>query len=158
MPKVSKIGIIVPHLGTCQIAHYAVRYINYMLAQTSKFDFVLFYEELVKPRIRPMCASVNISEIWAFDGAIISYNIENTITAINAICPKTKIFYAWDVEWIRPKKNNFLYNMQAYRSPDVKLIARSKSHADAIAKYSNRVPDAIIDNFNLPEIIKHFVP
>ena len=155
MQKASKIGIIVPHLGTCQVSHYAVRYVNYILQKTSEFDFVIFYEELVKPKMRPMCAAMNMSEIWSFDGTLISCNINNTIAAIKAISPQKKIFYAWDLEWIRPGKNDYLHNMQAYRSPEIELVARSPSHAAAIAKYCNRNPDTIINNFNLIDIIDY---
>ena len=63
------------------------------------------------------------------------------------------IFYVWDLEWIRPGKNIYLYNYGAFQRAN-KVIARSQAHAKAIENYSNRKVDSVIEEFSVSEIIK----
>lgn len=62
------------------------------------------------------------------------------------------IFYVWDLEWLRPGKNDYLYNLQAYNDVDV-LIARHTEHIAPIKNYSNREP-IMIKDFDLEEIMR----
>jgi len=156
MQKVFKLGVLLPHLGPSQASCIAINYANHLSEQHHDYDFTLFYEELMTPCIRPKCSTLNISEIWAFDGVLISSTINNTISAINAIAPRKKLFYVWDLEWLRGHKD-YMFNMQAYRSKEITLIARSVSHASAISNYCNREVDSIIEDFNLSKIIEQYV-
>jgi hypothetical protein len=149
------IGIVVPHIGSSQISFYAIKEIHKLAHQGYEHDLVLFFEQLTPPLLQPQCATMCVNELMSFKGILITTNIENTIMTLsrNSRSNNQIIFYVWDLDWMRPGKNNFLYNYRAF-SESTKVIARSQKHALAIENYSNRSPDKILENFNIKEMIK----
>ena len=149
------IGIVIPHLGSSQTAFYALKEINRLVEQKYEHDLVIFFEQLVSPLIQPQCATMCINELMSFRGILITTNIDNTTMAIarNSNSNNKLIFFVWDLEWMRPNKNIYLYNYKAFNSVH-QLIARSQNHALAIENYSNRKVDKVLERFDLEEIIK----
>jgi hypothetical protein len=149
------IGIVVPHLGPSQISFYAIKEINRLVAEKYPHDLVLFFEQLINPVIQPQCASMCINELMSFKGILITTTIDNTTMSIARNTRKDNkiVFYVWDLEWMRPNKNIYLYNYKAFNSVH-KLIARSENHKKAIENYANRPIDKIIEDFNIEEILK----
>lgn len=143
-----KIGFYLPHLGASQAAFYAINTANYLFGKPD-LDVTIFYQELFQPCSKPLCATLNGSEVWTFDGILITTNINTTIMATNALSPKRRLFYVWDLEWLRPNNKDFFYNIQAYRNPKVELVARTLAHAQVIENYANRPVNAIIPDFNI---------
>ena len=129
------IGIVVPHLGLSQISFSAISFAN------KENNAVLFFEQLITPCIPIKCATMCVNELMSFRGSLITTTIESTLMANELINKNVAdhIFYVWDLEWLRPNKNNYLYNLKAYNCAD-KLIARSEEHADPIRNYCNRQP------------------
>lgn len=150
---ITKIGVILPHLGPSQLAFNVVNQINQLSNFNNNFDFMLFFENLVKPCINPNCAAVNANEIWSFEGILISTNINAAIASAKAVNRARNIFYVWDLEWLRGM-TDFPFNMQAYRNPNVELVARSQHHVRAIEDYCNRKVSKVIEDINLIEIVK----
>jgi len=149
--KPKNIGIIVPNLGANQMGFFALNYVNNLVTQTN-VDCTLFYEELVQPCTKPLCATLNISEIWSFNGILISTTIDNTLFSIKSVAAKRKLFYVWDLEWIRRKKN-YMYNLQAYQN--IELITRSFEYARLLENYCNKKVKAIVPDFNLYGILEY---
>ncbi len=149
MQNVCSIGIILPNLAPSQMCYYAVRNVNLLLTHSNQHDVTIFYEELAQASVLLKCATMNISEIWSFHGVLISTTISNTLASIQAINSSKKIFYVWDLEWLRPGMQNYLHNIQAYRSNKVKLVARNKDHAKVIEDYCNRKVDGVVENFQI---------
>jgi hypothetical protein len=82
-----------------------------------------------------------------FRGTLVTTNIANTLMCnklINRNAVKL-IFYVWDLEWLRPGKQNFLYNVEAYKIPDI-LVVRNKEHFFPLLNYCGREPQ--IKNFS----------
>ena len=156
MQKVFSVGIIVPSFLSSQMVYYSTKYTNVLLSQSNLYDIVFFYEQLAQMHLKPLCACMNISEIWSFSGLLVSTTIHNTILASKAIIPAKKVFYVWDLEWLRPGNQNYLYNIQAYRSPHIELVARSMDHAQVIENYCNRQVKAVIPNFQIDGFINVF--
>ena len=143
------IGVLLPHLGASQASFLAIQEISKL-----KEDSVLFFEELSSPCLPVRCATICINELMSFSGTLITTNIRNTMTAASLVNRKQVklIFYVWDLEWLRPGKNDYLYNLQAYNDVDV-LIARHTEHIAPIKNYSNREP-IMIEDFDLEEIMR----
>lgn len=153
----TKIGIILPHLGSSQLSYFVINQINTHVSQSNKFDFVIFYEDLSPVCIRPLCATMNMNEIWAFDGLLISTNITNALASLKTVNMAKKVFYAFDLEWMRNSRHDIFNNMKVFQDENMGLIARSNYHAKSIEKYSGRKPDVIIPNFHMETIANQFV-
>ena len=148
----NKIGIIIDDLSASQLSYYVIKNINEYLG-SADCDFVIFFENSSTSILQPEVGTMNINEIWGFDGILISTSVSTTLSMINTFA-KAKYFYVWDLEWTRRHGKDFSYLIQAYNNKDVKLIARSKEHALAIENYANRTVDHIVNNFNLKKIVR----
>jgi hypothetical protein len=106
--------------------------------------------------ISPTCIDSNrmIScwhDAYSFDGKILSTSLESTRFALTL--PVSEVYYyVWDLEWLRPFKNNYIDNLNIIHDPKVKLIARSESHKKAIELYSNKTVNQIIENFSYEQL------
>ena len=152
MQNPSSIGIIIKDFHPSQLIYYSVKYANLLVNQGGEYDITFFYEQLSPISIKPSCAIMNISEIWSFTGTLIATNLESALLLTKVISSANKIFYVWDLEWLRQYKN-YLYNIQVYLSNELKLVARSIDHAKAINKYCNRNVNAVIPNCQLVEFL-----
>ena len=153
-----KLGIILNDTSANQLAYHVISNINKEVERTNKNDYVLFFENASSVVISPACACMNSSEIWNFDGVLISTTVSNTLSSINAVTPKRKYFYVWDLEWGRRNGSDFENLVRVYSDPEISLIARSKDHAIAIENYCNRSVAGTVSNFNtkqLMDIINH---
>jgi hypothetical protein len=149
------IGIVLPHIGNAQISYYAIKAINNAIAQSREHDFVLFFEQITTPVIKPDCGTMCVNELMLFQGTLITTTLANTAMAISQSSRKANkiIYYVWDLEWLRPNKNNYLENFKTFNLAS-ELVARSTNHAKAIQNYCNRQVSRIIPEFNLAEIIQ----
>jgi hypothetical protein len=141
------IGIIVPNLGTSQLSVYAISFANKLFK--TEHDCCLFYRDLSAHCIDIKAGCMTISEVWGFKGTLISTCLYDTEFLLKSISSGKKIFYIWDLEFLRNNKD-YIKNTSIYRNPDIILAARSQSHAKAIENYCNRPVDMIVEDFNFP--------
>lgn len=149
------IGIVIPHLGASQIGFYAINAINDLIAQKYQGDIVLFFEQVTVPILQPQCGTMCINELMSFKGILITTTLTNTdmTLARNSRSENKIIHYVWDLEWMRPRHNNYLENFRIFNQVN-KLVARSENHARALSNYCNRTIDLVSPQFNISEIIK----
>jgi hypothetical protein len=149
------IGVVIPHLGQSQIGFSAIKAINKIALDGYQHDLVLFFEQFTMPVIQPQCAAMCINELVSFKGTFITSTLNNTsmVLARNSRKKNKVVFYVWDIEWMRPGMNNYLYNYGVFNGV-TKIIARSPEHARAIENYCNRKVDLVLTEFNVNEMIK----
>ena len=129
------LGIIIPHMGSSQISYEAINLASKMN------NAVIFFEQLVAPCVPVQCSTMCITEVMTFSGLLVTTTIENTIMAAKISNRKKLklVFYVWDLEWLRPGKNNYLHNIAAYNLADV-LVVRNQDHVAPLLNYCNRQP------------------
>ena len=153
MTQLTKFGVILDDLTMSQKTFLAITQINKRVQEDLSFDAVIFTKNMAIPCIRPKCANVFIQEIAHYDGMLIATDLDSAMIMIKSVNRAKKAFYVWDLEWIRRSKD-FLENMNVYRSPEIKLVARSETHAKEIEKYSGRKVEAVVDDFNLDKLLE----
>lgn len=148
------INFLVSDLHASQSAYYLTRNINEYTKKDPFLEFMVFFENLSKPVITPNFAIMQIAEAWGQRGVTIATTLSTASRLIHFPAPSDKIFYIWDLEWMRPI--NKVYDMYAgiYLHPSLKLIARSKDHAMQIKNCFNRDVDAIISDFDMEQILE----
>ena len=147
-----KLGFLVKDLWLSQMSYYLTMNVNSYKTIKEIDDAVVFFEDVSQYSVSPLFSTMNSSEIWGFDGVLISTCLSTTLSSIAAIGPIQKIFYVWDLDWMRNGRD-YEYNIKAF-SPEVKIIARSEDHGVAIKNYCNREPDGYVSNFNLQEFMR----
>jgi len=148
-----KIGILVTDLVPSQMSYFLTKNINEVCSENISNDFVVFFENLSGKVIEPAFAMMNMTEVWSFEGCLITTNISTTLTAIKSMSPSEKYFYVWDLEWLRDHGKNFEHNITAFVNEEINLVARSESHAEAIKNYCNRDVVGIVEDFNINQFI-----
>lgn len=149
-----KIGICSEDFGATDCNFFSINMANKIVAETD-IDVIGFYEDLPNQVVPANFGFMNIQDIWGFDGLTIATNINQALALKQVPGHHPKIFYVWDLEFLRGQNRNFLYNLEAYRS-NLKIVCRSEEHAKCLENYSNRKCDSIIENFNLFEFWKQF--
>lgn len=145
------IGIILPNLEMNQLAYETITGINQEILNGSNHDYRIFFENLSVQCVTPLCSIMNLAEIWAFSGLLISTTLDNTIFSLKLSTNVIKAFYIWDLEWIR-KEKNYLHNLSILRNPNLLLISRSQDAAIELERYSNRPPNIVSSRLNMGEL------
>lgn len=150
------IGIILRSLECSQIAYEVISTINAEISNGSPHDYRIFFENLQLYTVNPLCAVMNVSEIWSFDGLLISTTIKNTALSLKTVCNTKRIFWSYDLDFLRDKQN-YLYNLSIYRNNKIDLFTRSKDASDAVYNFCNRKPNGIMPEINFLELVKLYV-
>lgn len=141
------LGLIIPSLVTSQLAFFAIHRLNNISYNTHDIDCVAFVENVDKPCVPNLFSIMEMTQIWNFHGTLISTTLENASFAINATTNAKKIFYIWDLEWLRGKKN-FKNNLSILRNPNINLATRSKDYADLTYNYCGIMP-RVVEHFDV---------
>ena len=149
--KHMNIGVMIKDFSCSQLSFYAVRNINNRSNKSAEDSYVGFFENLSSNVIEPAFSIMNMSEIWGFEGVLIATSSSTALTLIKSVTNSDKYFYVWDLEWLRDP-DNYHTLLSIYRNPDIKLIARSKTHAKAIKNFCNREVVGIMDDFSLSDL------
>jgi len=150
----NQIGFLVNDLTASHLAFSLIKNLN---EYESNSDFVLFFENASSSIIKPNFPIMAATEVWNFGGVLISTDINTTLTLKKCFAPKKKIFYVWDLEWMRNRMGqtkSFEVLIQAFSDEKIELVARSKDHAKAIENLSNRKVKSIVENFNIEKLMR----
>jgi len=147
---VKKIGIILPHTFDTQLAYEAIKEGNYLVFDDINYDVSIFFEDFAPTILKPVFGLFNASEIFSYEGTLISTTISNTKCMIKTMKPERKIFYIWELEWLKNEKD-YLENIKVYQNKDIELVTVSEDYAKEINNYCNRLP-RVVKRFNLKEI------
>jgi hypothetical protein len=157
MNKFTKIGLMLQNLNASQKAYMFIQQLNSLVSNNTNVDACVFFNEVSLPCVKPMFSVSPALELWGFhQGLVITTDIDTTLMAIKTCTSSKVIHYIDDLEWTRKNKQDFLYNLPAYRSQMVELITPSVSYAKLVENYCNRKVSAVIPGYDLNEILKRF--
>lgn len=137
-----------------QANFFFIKNTNEFLQKYIGFDIIGFYEALAAPCITPNFATMQLSEAFSYDGTMIATTLNTAHKLIGFPASKNKLFYVWDLEWLRMpfKEYNALYSI--YGNPELTLIARSQEHKRVLEMAWNRKVDLVIDNFDMEKLVQ----
>lgn len=139
-------GILLPHLGQSQAAFLTISHINKLIMGGSNDDYVLFYNEVMPIREKPLCAMMNSSEIWGFEGVLICTTLLDADRVLKVQHAARKVLYLQDLEWYN--NINIEWAGEILCNPNLIVVARSDNHAREIFKYCGVKPK-VVRNFNI---------
>lgn len=148
--NMQKVGLILKDCGPSQAAFYGISKMNVECA-SSNLDCSIFELNHVPPIIRARFGIFPITLAYLYDGILISTDIETTKFSLESCRASKRIFYVWDLEWMR-KLRSFDSN-QIYSLPELTIVCRSKEHADCIERISRRKVH-VMPVFSIKELVK----
>lgn len=146
-----KIAVILNNLGSNQSTFSIISNMN-SSCLSNDLDPAIFELNNVTHIMRARFGIFPINYAYLYDGILVSTDVETTKFSLESCRSKKKIFYVWDLEWMRNLKS--FESNQIYALPELKIITRSEDHAKCIERVCRRRVDAIIPQFNLKEISK----
>lgn len=145
------IGLILPNLSASQLAFEFITQAN-KISFCGEYECILFPLSITTQCIKPNVSIMNISEIYNFNDILIATNLYSASYIANLKNNARKIFYIWDLEWLRGKIN-YIENIQVYSNPKLELVCRSEDHAEILENYCNIKP-RIVEDCNIIGMIE----
>ena len=145
-----KIAALVERMSLNQNIYYLTKSFN-ELARSHEYSPCIYYHNLSAVGLTTHFSISNIYYANLFnDGVMIATCLETlkTLNNINSKC--RKYYYCQDLEWLRT-----VYEYESIVSlfkSDVKIIARSLSHARNIENYSNKKVDHLMTNWDINKL------
>ena len=146
------ISAIVPDLSMSQNSFYLIKEFNKCLSNTD-LSMGVFHLRAAIPPIQPLFSCKNVAFLNTYHGAIISTRIEEANIILKSTCKHDRYLYLWDLDWLE-NAVYFSTAMQTMRDEKLKIIARSKSHAEVIRNFCNRDVCGIVDNWNMDQLLE----
>lgn len=149
-----KLGVIVDSFTASQNIFYMTKTLN----ELSKTDYIPcfgFYIGLSTVCTKTDFATMGIYYAQHFSGPeynLIATSLKTLEVMKNLNVNARKIFYCWDLEWIRLNAGVLDYTKTTSLFKNVEIVARSKSHAENIENYSNCKVKYILDDWNIKEL------
>lgn len=142
-----KVNFIVDHLGASQLGYYLIKCGNQLA--NDGYAVTAFYDRMSRHVLRPFFPTMQLVEGWAQDGITVSTSINSTINMIDFPGAKTKLFYVYDLEWVRLQPKIYASLSQLFNHPSITLITRTEEYAGIIENAFNKRPKYIMENFDV---------
>lgn len=142
------LNVLVPDLSPSQRSYFLIRNTNAIHINRPDINVQVFIENVSLACMRTNFSVMNVAEAWAQPGPIIATSLSTAAKLIHYPCATRKLFYLWDLEWIRGSK---IYNHYApvYLNKELELVCRSKEHADLVSTAFNKEVKYIVEDFNI---------
>ncbi len=150
-----KLGVIVDSLGPNELAYHLISSGNALIQNMPKerIDLIVFFQNILPQCLPLQFSSMNLSEAYDYNGTLIATDLLAASKMVNYPGPKRKIFYVWDLEWIRLPNRNYDSFAECYGDERLELFCRSKQHQFFIKNAWGREAK-IIEYCNLEEFAK----
>jgi|TARA_R110000824_G_scaffold244924_1_gene433941 hypothetical protein len=147
----NSVAAIIEDLSASQNSFYMIKEFNKLSARKD-MSMSMFYVRPSMPVIKPFFSCRNISFLSGFNGTAIATNIANAKILLKSHNNCKKYLYMWDLEWLKIP-SNFSDVCDTLLDKRLNLIARSESHASVVKNFCNKDVVAIIDNWNMNQIL-----
>ncbi len=149
-----KLGFILDNCGPNELAYRVISSANNLIKnQPGVADFIVFFNNIV-PNCMPLeFASMNMVEAYDYDGVLVATDLLNASKMLNFPAASRKIFYVWDLEWIRLPNRNYDSFREIYCNEELDLFCRSKTHQFFIQNAWGREAK-IVEYCDIEELVK----
>jgi hypothetical protein len=143
---------LVEDLSMSQKSFYLIKEFNKCIENTD-LSVGVFHVRAAIPPIKPLFGCRTIALLASYQGVIISTTLEEAEMCLKSSGKHKRILYLWDLDWL---ENPVHYStaMDILRDDKLKIIARSKSHAEVIENFCNKTPIGIVDNWNIEQLLE----
>jgi len=146
-----KLGIATNSIFRFQLTNNIFNSLNRLSSEDIDLDCYLFREVFSPFPMQPNFSIMSLVDMWGFDGTVIATDIPSVDKLLGCPCPKRKLFYVWNLEWVF-QGNPLIKNLERfYLNNEIQLIARSKSHFDVISSVW-KSPIGILEDFNYEQL------
>jgi len=150
----NQINFLVENIGATQLGYTLTRELNYLQTTHREIDCIVFYNTLHKHAMVPNFAIMQMIEAWNQPGVTVATSITTASQLLTYPGPQLKIYYMWDLPWMRLRPKIYSVTQQVVTNPNLMLLARSEHHAAAIQNAYNVQKPAVVNNMHIDELLK----
>ncbi len=145
------ITAVLEDLGPSQKAFYFIKNFN-ELSRNQNFSCSAFLCNIGVPVTKPLFSCSSVSFFSDYFGIAISTTIAEADMLLKSHNNSKKYLYLWDMEWLT-RSMNYSQVCNILLDKRLKIIARSKSHAQIIENFCNKKPIGIVDDWDKEQLI-----
>lgn len=146
------ISAIIKDLSISQKSFYLIKEFNKCLKNTD-LSTAVFCERPSIPPIETNFALKSLAFLAGYNGIIISTTIEDADKTLKFSNASSKYLYLWNMEWLE-QPLYFKHAMKILRDSRLKIIARSKSHAEVIESFCNKKPIGVVSDWDKEQLLE----
>ena len=146
------ITAVLEDLGPSQKAFYFIKNFN-ELSRNQNFSCSAFLCNIGVPVTKPLFSCSSVSFFSDYFGIAMSTTIAEADMLLKSHNNSKKYLYLWDMEWLT-RSMNYSQVCNILLDKRLKIIARSKSHAQIIENFCNKKPIGIVEDWNKEQILK----
>jgi hypothetical protein len=149
----NRVGIMVKNLGPSELNWRLVRQANHLMAR-GQASVVFFYEDLAPAFQAPLGATMNTVEAWGFDGPVVATSLSTARKL--SLCPtaRTRLFYLWDLEWLRLTDRPYRALRSIYSDKSLKLVCQTEEHRRLVEDLWGVPVAGVVERANLSELME----
>ena len=147
-------GVLLNNIGANQLAYRVIQGLNELGNQRPDVDPIVYYENMQRSCLPTNFAVMQIAEAWGQHGTMMSTSL-STAHKLIGFPSERKIFYVWDLEWLRGhKERHYKLSADIYTHPDLELMARSQDHKNVIENAFNKEVKHIVPDFDIAKLLQ----
>lgn len=144
--------------GASQISYYVTTRFNSLCEKwallKNKIDVVVFYDNLHRNCMIPQFATMQMIEAWDQKGVTVATSLNTAYKLLSFPGPIGKIYYVWDLVWMRMNPRIYSISRDVFTSPNLTLVARSLHHKRAIENAFNMEVPYVIPDCDIVQFIE----
>ena len=150
------ISAVVKDLSISQNSFYMIKEFNKLL-DNPDVSAGAFYQRASIPATTACFGTKICAHISSYNGVLIASSLELAEMCLKFHINSDIYFYVWDLDWL-DNPVYFSSAMDTMRNDQVKIFARSESHAKCIDNFCNKKTVGIVDNWNSAQLLKIIKP
>jgi hypothetical protein len=107
-----------------------------------------------KHAMMPNFAIMQMIEAWSQQGTTIATSLATASQLIGYPGPNQKIYYVWDLPWMRINPKIYGITQEIITNPNLLLLTRSESYADAISIAYNVERPVVVENLDIVKLLE----
>lgn len=150
-----RINFLVDDVGASDLAYFLLTGLNTLVRNRQDICPTVFYSNLTDHCVKPIEFNM-MQMVEAFDqpGPTIATSLPTAGRLVAMPRPKPKIFFIWDLEWMRYANIQWSSVNRILTHPDLILLTRSTSHKMAVESCFNTKVHEVVGHFDLERVLE----
>lgn len=125
MPVALPPGVLVRDLSSSELAFR-------LLGHARRRPLAFFQEQPLLPVVEPAGPVLGTADAWGYRGPLVATTLGTAARLAAFPAPAARVFYVWDLEWLRLGAFPHAAVAAVYRDPRLALVCRHQDHRAAV--------------------------
>lgn len=145
------LNVMIESLETSQLSFYLTMELN---KNKHKINGVVFVENIVPIKLKPEFPVMTVAELWEDQNITITTYSQGASKLLRFPGPTRKIFYLWDLYFLRGHGVRNFYESYAnlFAEPSLEIVVKSESHKQIVENNFN-IKVKVVQDCNIDEFI-----